>query len=93
MARAGWSFGKFSASKLNHSASSSGPCATSQPIATKTSSIRAITVEIGMPGAGRVPVVGQGDVDGFLGQHPGVPLGDQDRPRGRAMARVDLARA
>ena len=60
MARAGWSLGKFSASKLNHSASSSGPCATSQPIATKTSSIRAITVEIGMPGAGRVPVVRAG---------------------------------
>ena len=31
--RAGWSGSKFSASKLNHSASTSGPSATSQPIA------------------------------------------------------------
>ena len=30
-----------------------------------------------VPGACRLPVVGQGDVDGLLGQHPGVPLGDQ----------------
>ena len=36
-----------------------------------------------MPGAGRLPVVGQRDVDGFLGQHAGIPLGDQGRLAGR----------
>ena len=38
---------KLSASKLSHSASSSGPSATSQPMATKTSSIRCIKAVIG----------------------------------------------
>ncbi len=35
--RAGWSGPRLSASKLSHSASTSGPSATSQPIATKMS--------------------------------------------------------
>ena len=37
--RAGWSGPRLSASKLSHSASTSGPSATSQPIATKMSAI------------------------------------------------------
>ena len=45
--RAGWSGPKFSASKLNHSASTSGPSATSQPIATNTSAMRSDSVVIG----------------------------------------------
>ena len=36
-----------------------------------------------MSGTGRAPVVGQGDVDGLLGQHPGIPLGDQFGLAGR----------
>ena len=47
MVRAGWSGMKLSASKLSHSASSSGPSATSQPMPTKTSSIRLIRAVIG----------------------------------------------
>ena len=39
MARAGWSSSKLSASKLNHSFSSSGPSATSQPMPMKMSLI------------------------------------------------------
>ena len=60
MVRAGWSGMKFSASKLSHSASSSGPSATSQPMATKTSSIWSIkavigwTAPVGASGTGRV---------------------------------------
>ena len=37
MVRAGWSGPRFMASKLSHSASTSGPSAISQPIATKMS--------------------------------------------------------
>ena len=40
MVRAGWSFLKFSASKLSHADSTSGPSATSQPIPTNTSAMR-----------------------------------------------------
>ena len=47
MVRAGWSGMKFSASKLSHSASSSGPSATSQPMATNTSIIWSIRAVIG----------------------------------------------
>ena len=71
--RAGWSPPKFSASKLNHSCSTSGPSATSQPIATKTSATRSEIVVSGW----RAPTGrrGQdGDVDGLLDQHPGVAL-------------------
>ncbi len=42
--RAGWSGPVFSASKFSHSASSSGPSATSYPIPTNTSAIRSFSV-------------------------------------------------
>ena len=45
--RAGWSGPRLSASKLSHSASTSGPSATSQPIATKTSAIRSESIVMG----------------------------------------------
>ena len=45
--RAGWSGPRLSASKFSHSASTSGPSATSQPIATKTSAIRSDSIVIG----------------------------------------------
>ncbi len=47
MVRAGWSGPRLSASKLSHSASTTGPSATSQPIATKTSAIRSDIVVTG----------------------------------------------
>ncbi len=45
--RAGWSGGKFSASKLNCSVSTSGPSASSQPIATKVSAMCSARMVIG----------------------------------------------
>ncbi len=47
MARAGWSGGKFSASKLNHSLSSSGPSFTCQPMPTKMSAMRSSSMVSG----------------------------------------------
>ncbi len=47
MVRAGWSGMKLRASKFIHSASSSGPSATSQPMPTNTSSIRFISAVTG----------------------------------------------
>ncbi len=47
MVRAGWSLPKFSASKLNQDDSTSGPSATSQPIATNTSAMRSPICVIG----------------------------------------------
>ncbi len=45
--RAAWSGPRLSASKFSHSASTSGPSATSQPIATKTSAIRSESIVSG----------------------------------------------
>ena len=45
--RAGWSGPRFIASKLSHSASTSGPSATSQPIATKMSATSSWIVVMG----------------------------------------------
>ena len=47
ISRAGWSGGKFSASKLYHSASTSGPSAISYPMPTNTSASRSPTVVTG----------------------------------------------
>ena len=47
MVRAGWSLPKFSASKFSQDDSTSGPSATSQPIATNTSAIRSAIWVIG----------------------------------------------
>ena len=56
ISRAGWSPPKLSASKLNHSCSTSGPSATSQPIAMKTSQISSWTVVSGC----RAPIGSRG---------------------------------
>ena len=71
MVRAGWSGMKLSASKLSHSASSSGPSATSQPMATKTSSIRSISAVIGCTAPTGAELHRQGDVDPLLDQDAG----------------------
>ena len=47
ISRAGWSGLKFSASKLNHSDSTSGPSAISQPMPTKMSATRSCRVDSG----------------------------------------------
>ena len=73
--RAGWSGGMLSASKLNHSASTSGPSATSKPIATNRSAMRSVRVVSGCRAPAGDPVPGQRDVDGLLDEHPGVALG------------------
>ena len=73
--RAGWSGPRLSASKLSHSASTSGPSATSQPIATKTSAMRSCMVVSGWRAPAGAAVVRQRDVDGLLDQHPVVALG------------------
>src|SRR4051794_7213067 len=56
--RAGWSGSKLSASKLNHSASTSGPSATSQPMPTKTSVMRSVMVSSGWRAPGAVRSTG-----------------------------------
>ena len=68
--RAGWSGPMLSASKLNHSASTSGPSATSQPIATNTSADPLDQAGERVPGPARAAVARQRDVDGLLDQHP-----------------------
>ena len=75
--------GMFSASKLSHSASTSGPSATSQPIPTKTSATRSWIKRQRVPATGRLPVPGQRDVDRLLDQHPLVTLGLELRPAAR----------
>ena len=70
MVRAGWSAPRLSASKFSHSASMTGPSATSQPIATKTSAIRSAPVVSGCRAPAATRSAGQGDVDGLLDQHP-----------------------
>ena len=75
MVRAGWSGPRLSASKLSHSASMTGPSATSQPMPTKMSAISSEPVVIGCRAPSGRAVGGQGDVDGLLGQHPGLGLG------------------
>ncbi len=47
MVRAGWSAPRLRASKLSHSASTTGPSATSQPMATNTSAMNSEPVVIG----------------------------------------------
>ena len=47
ISRAGWSGAKLRESKLNHSDSSSGPSAISQPMPTKISETRSIVSESG----------------------------------------------
>ena len=77
--RAGWSGGKFSASKLNCSVSTSGPSASSQPIATKVSAMCSARMVIGC----RAPIGWR--VDGRVTSMRsatstgGVALGPQDR--------------
>ena len=86
MVRAGWSGMKFSASKLSHSASSSGPSATSQPMATNTSiiwSIRAVIgwiAPVGASSTGRVTSTRSST--STLGQ---LDLGDLALPRGQGL--------
>ena len=63
------------ASKLSHSASTSGPSATSQPIATKTSLDALLHGREGVARARGAAVVRQRHVDGLLDQHPVVALG------------------
>ena len=75
MVRAGWSGPRLRASKFSHSASTIGPSATSQPIATKTSAIRSDSVVIGCRAPRGRAVPGQRDVDGLLDQHPLLGLG------------------
>ena len=90
MVRAGWSGPRLSASKLSHSASMTGPSATSQPIATKMSAISSEPVVIGCRAPAATRSVGQGDVDGLLDQHPLLVLGLEHRlPRGERL--VDRA--
>ncbi len=75
MVRAGWSGPRLRASKFSHSASTTGPSATSQPIATNTSAMSSASMVSGCrrarPAAGRR----QGDVDGLLDEHPLLGLG------------------
>ena len=63
MARAGWSASKFSASKLNHSFSTSGPSAISQPMPMKMSLTRSCSRASGCRAPGAVPRRQRGDVD------------------------------
>ena len=87
MVRAGWSGPRLSASKLSHSASTSGPSATSQPIATKMSAISSGAVVIGCRAPPGHAVGRQRDVDGLLDQHPLLVLGLQHGlPRGQRLA-------
>ena len=82
--RAGWSGMKLRASKLSHSASSSGPSATSQPMATKTSIIWSISAVIGWIAPVGASVDRQRHVDPLLDQALSqLDLGDlapRDRP-------------
>src|SRR6478735_7842902 len=71
ISRAGWSGLKLRASKLNHSDSTSGPSAISQPMPTKMSATRSCSVESGCPAAAR----SGGDVNGFLDEDPGIVFG------------------
>ena len=77
--RAGWSGGKFSASKLNCSVSTSGPSASSQPIATKVSAMCSARMVIGCRAPIGLAGRGQGDVDGLGHQHRRVAFGAQYR--------------
>ena len=80
---AGWSGPMLRASKFSHSASTSGPSATSYPIATKTSADPFLDRRQRVPGTPRATVPGQGDVDGLLDQDAFVALGLQlNRLRG-----------
>ena len=90
MVRAGWSGPRLSASKLSHSASTTGPSATSQPIATKTSAISSEPVVSGCRAPRGGAVGRQRDVDGLLDQHPLLVLGlEHLLPRGERL--VDRA--
>ena len=82
MVRAGWSAPRLRASKLSHSASTTGPSATSQPIATKMSSISSAPVVSGCREPRGRAVDGQRDVDGLLDQHPLLVLGLEHRGPG-----------
>ena len=75
MVRAGWSGPRLRASKLSHSASTTGPSATSQPIATNTSAMSLGHHRDRVAGAARCAVPREGDVDGLLDQHPLLGLG------------------
>ena len=66
---------KFSASKLSHADSTSGPSATSQPIADEHVRDPLADLRDRVPGAARGAVARQRDVDGLLDQHPLVALG------------------
>src|SRR5450759_2347363 len=68
--RAGWSTPRFKASKLNHSDSTSGPSAISQPMAMKMSPTRS---EISTRES-RAPSHGCGDVNGLLDEQPRITL-------------------
>ena len=82
MVRAGWSGPRLRASKLSHSASTTGPSATSQPIATKTSAMRSEPVVSGCRAPRGRAVGRQRDVDGLLDQHPLLVLGLEHRLAG-----------
>ena len=87
MVRAGWSGPRLSASKLSHSASTTGPSATSQPIATNTSAMRSDSVVTGCRAPTRQPVARQRDVDGLLDEDPRlVLLLQDDLPGGERLA-------
>ena len=60
---------------MSHSASTTGPSATSQPIATKMSSISSAPVVSGCREPRGRAVDRQRDVDGLLDQHPLLVLG------------------
>ena len=83
MVRAGWSFLKFSASKLSQADSTSGPSATSQPIADEHVGDALGELRDRVPGAARAAVPRQRDVDGLLDEHPLVALGTRARRAGR----------
>ena len=74
---------KFSASKLSHADSTSGPSATSQPIADEHVGDALGELRERVAGAARAPVPRQRDVDGLLDEHALVALLHQRRRGGR----------